>query len=191
MISIKASFELLDVVKILSKYTYLSVDVALVKTSNFLGDESVLKRPLRLLANTFANYSNEEELQFAANRFANSISTTFARVLISDLIYAEKEGTQFLSTSLLELNMSMEQQRETIITVKSANSDPITLGLYVNVLVLFAVVGTFMVMLGPSVYYKLQFQTKVGLYFLAFIIATLFLAFAVSMILSRPKLDYQ
>lgn len=191
LISVKASFELLDVIKILSKYTYLSVDKALDRTSEFLGDESVLKRPLRILASTFANYSNENELHRAANRFADSISTTFARVFISDLIYAEKEGTEFLSSSLLELNMSMEQQRETIITVKSANSDPITLGLYVNLLLLVAVIGTFMLMLGPNVYYKLQFQTDVGLYFLAFITATLFLAFAVSMVLSRPKLDYQ
>ncbi|QQZ64647.1 hypothetical protein JI735_33915 (plasmid) [Paenibacillus sonchi] len=169
----------------------MSVDKALDKTSDFLEEDNVLKRPLRILAAAFANYSNEKELQRAANRFADSISTTFARVFISDLLYAEREGSHVLSASLLELNMSMEQQRETIITVKTANNDPITLGLYVNLILLVFVIGTFMLMLTPSVYYKLQFQTQIGLYFLGFIVGSLFLAFAISMILARPKLDYQ
>lgn len=189
--SVQASYDLLEVVKIYSKYTYLSIDRALDETSKAIENANVLKRPLRILSDAFANYPNETALQFAANRFADVISTFFARVFVSDLLYAEREGSAVLSSSLLELNMSMEQQRETIISVKAANRDPITLGLYVNVIVLVGVVGTFCVMLGFGIYYKLQFQTKEGLYFLAFIVATLFLAFAISIILSRPKLDYQ
>lgn len=184
------SYDLLDVVKISTKFTHLSVDSVLDRTADFLTDKNVLKGPLKLLGAAFSNYSNEKELAQEAGRFSNAIGTTFALEFISDLLYAEKEGTRYLKSSLMLLNRSMEQQRDTILTVKAGSRDAISLGLYGNLLVLVSTVGTFMYMLKPDVYFQLQFETTVGLSFLMVIVSGLFISFVISTILARPKLDY-
>ncbi|OKP79465.1 hypothetical protein A3844_28455 [Paenibacillus helianthi] len=187
---VRGSYDLLDVIKIATKFTHLSVDSILTKTAEFLTEESVLKTPLRLLGAAFSNYSNERELTREAERFAGAIGTTFAVEFVSDLLYCEKEGTRYLKNTLMMLSRSMEQQRETILTVKAGSRDAISLGLYGNLVVLVSSVGTFIYMLKPDVYFKLQFQTTVGLTFLMIIIAGLFISFMISTILARPKLDY-
>jgi hypothetical protein len=187
---VRGSYDLLDVVKISTKFTHLSVDSILDRAADFLTDMNVLKGPLKLLAAAFSNYSNEKELVEEAGRFSNAIGTTFALEFISDLLYAEKEGTRYLKSSLMLLNRSMEQQRETILTVKAGSRDAISLGLYGNLLVLVSTVGTFMYMLKPDVYFQLQFETTVGLSFLMVIVSGLFISFVISTILARPKLDY-
>ncbi|MCE3199268.1 hypothetical protein [Paenibacillus sonchi] len=187
---VHGSYDLLDVIKIATKFTHLSVDSILSKTADFLTEESVLKTPLRLLGAAFANYSNERELTLEAERFAGAIGTTFAVEFVSDLLYCEKEGTRYLKNTLMMLSRSMEQQRETILTVKAGSRDAISLGLYGNLVVLVSSVGTFIYMLKPDVYFKLQFQTTVGLTFLMIIISGLFISFMISTILARPKLDY-
>lgn len=187
---VRASYDLLDVVKISGKFTHLSVDMLLGKTADSLTGENVLKTPLKLLGTVFANYSNERELYEEAGRFSRTIGTTFAVEFISDLLYSEKEGSLHLKNSLMMLNRSMEQQRETILTVKASSRDAISLGLYGNLVVLISSVGTFMYMLKPDVYFRLQFQTSVGLTFLAVILSGLFISFIISTVLARPKLDY-
>ncbi|WP_379132502.1 hypothetical protein [Paenibacillus sp. sgz500958] len=187
---VKGSYDLLDVIKISAKFTHLPVDELLLKTADFLATDNVLKIPLRLLGAAFGNYSNEQELQREAGRFSRAIGTTFSVEFVSDLLYSEKEGTLYLKNSLLMLNRSMEQQRETILTVKAVSRDAISLGLYGNLVVLISSVGTFIYMLKPDVYFKLQFQTSIGLSFLAVILSGLFVSFVISTILARPKLDY-
>ncbi|WP_150265725.1 hypothetical protein [Paenibacillus tepidiphilus] len=187
---VRGSYDLLEVTTIAAKFTHLSADSILSRTGELLSEENVLRTPLRLLGAAFANYSNEHELSAEASRFSAAIGTTFAVEFVSDLLYCEKEGTRHLKSSLLLLNRSMEQQRETILAVKAGSRDAISLGLYGNLVVLVASVGTFMYMLRPSVYFKLQFQTTVGLSFLMVIITGLFVSFLISTILSRPKLDY-
>ncbi|WP_379155027.1 hypothetical protein [Paenibacillus sp. sgz5001063] len=187
---VRGSYDLLDVIKIATKFTHLSVDSILTKTAELLTKDNVLKTPLRLLGASFSNYSNERELTREAERFAGAIGTTFAVEFVSDLLYCEKEGTRYLKNTLMMLSRSMEQQRETILTVKAGSRDAISLGLYGNLVVLVSSVGTFIYMLKPDVYIKLQFQTTVGLTFLMVIIAGLFISFMISTILARPKLDY-
>lgn len=187
---VHGSYDLLDVVKICTKFTHLSVDSILDRTADYLTDKNVLKGPLKLLGATFANYSSEKELVEEAGRFSNAIGTTFALEFVSDLLYAEKEGSRYLKSSLMLLNRSMEQQRETILIVKAGSRDAISLGLYGNLVVLVSTIGTFMYMLKPDVYFQLQFETTVGLSFLMVIISGLFISFVISTILARPKLDY-
>ncbi|CAH1217349.1 hypothetical protein PAECIP111892_04397 [Paenibacillus auburnensis] len=187
---VRGSYDLLDVIKIATKFTHLSADSILARTADLLTEENVLKTPLRLLSTAFANYCNEYELNEQAARFSDAIGTTFAIEFVSDLLYCEKEGTRYLKSSLMMLNRSMEQQRDTILTVKAGSRDAISLGLYGNLVVLVSSVGTFMYMLKPDVYFKLQFQTTVGLTFLMVIISGLFISFIISTILARPKLDY-
>ncbi|WP_036668365.1 hypothetical protein [Paenibacillus sp. HW567] len=187
---VRGSYDLLDVIKIAAKFTHLSVDSILSKTADLLTEENVLKTALRLMGAAFANYSNERELTYEAERFARAIGTTFAVEFVSDLLYCEKEGTRYLKNTLMMLSRSMEQQRETILTVKAGSRDAISLGLYGNLVVLVSSVGTFIYMLKPDVYFKLQFQTSVGLTFLMVIISGLFISFMISTILARPKLDY-
>jgi hypothetical protein len=187
---VRGSYDLLDAVKISTKFTHLPVDVLLMRTADFLTAENVLKTPLRLLGTAFANYSNERELHEEAGRFSRTIGTTFAVEFISDLLYSEKEGGLYLKNSLMMLNRSMEQQRETILTVKAGSRDAISLGLYGNLVVLVASVGTFIYMIRPDVYFRLQFQTSVGLTFLVVILTGLFVSFVISTILAKPKLDY-
>ncbi|OBZ11544.1 hypothetical protein A8L34_14390 [Bacillus sp. FJAT-27264] len=187
---VRGSYDLLDVVKISTKFTHLSVDSILNKTADFLTEDNVLKTPLKLLGAAFSNYSNERELNEEAARFSTAIGTTFAVEFVSDLLYSEKEGTRYLKNSLMMLNRSMEQQRETIISVKANSRDAISLGLYGNLVVLFSSVGTFIYMLKPDVYLRLQFETPIGLTFLMIIITGLFVSFVISTVLARPKLDY-
>lgn len=47
-----------------------------------------------------------------------------------------------------------------------------------------------MYMLKPDVYFKLQFETTIGLTFMMVILTGLFISFMISTILARPKLDY-
>lgn len=187
---VRGSYDLLDVIKIATKFTHLSVDSIMARTAELLTEDNVLRTPLRLLSAAFANYSNEYELNEQAARFSGAIGTTFAVEFVSDLLYCEKEGTRYLKSSLMVLNRSMEQQRDTILTVKAGSRDAINLGLYGNLVVLVSSVGTFIYMLKPDVYFKLQFQTTVGLGFLMVIITGLFISFIISSILARPKLDY-
>lgn len=187
---VRGSYDLLDVIKIATKFTHLSADSILSKTSDLLPVENVLKTPLRLLGTAFAGYSNERELNEEAGRFAGAIGTTFAVEFVSDLLYCEKEGTRYLKSSLMTLNRSMELQRETILTVKASSRDAISLGLYGNLIVLVSSVGTFMYMLKPDVYFKLQFETTIGLTFMMVILTGLFISFMISTILARPRLDY-
>lgn len=187
---VRGSYDLLDVIQIATKFTHLSVDSILSKTSDLLTADNVLTSPLKLLGAAFANYSNERELNEEAGRFAGAIGTTFAVEFVSDLLYCEKEGTRYLKNSLMMLNRSMEQQRETILTVKAGSRDAISLGMYGNLIVLVSSVGTFMYMLKPDVYFKLQFETGVGLTFMMVIITGMFISFLISTVLARPKLDY-
>ncbi|KAA9004931.1 hypothetical protein F4V43_09935 [Paenibacillus spiritus] len=189
-IRVKASYDLLEVVKLAAKYTHLPVDALLEQTAASLAGDNVLRHPLQRLAASFAGYSTEHELREETIRFASSISTTFAAAFVSDLRYAEREGTGYLKNALLPLTRSMEEQRETILAVKANARDAISLGLYGNLIVLFSSVGTFMYMLRPGVYFRLQFQTRSGLIFFMVIAAGLFLSFAVSTVLAKPKLDY-
>ncbi|SET95127.1 hypothetical protein [Paenibacillus sp. NFR01] len=187
---VRGSYDLLDVIRIATKYTHLSVDSILARTAELLGEDNVLKTPLRLLGAAFSNYSSETELNREAERFARAIGTTFAVEFVSDLLYCEKEGTRYFKNSLMTLNQTMEQQRETIMNVKAGSRDAISLGLYGNLVVLVSSVGTFMFMLKPDVYFKLQFETSVGLIFLMIILSGLFISFLLSTVLAKPKLDY-
>lgn len=186
----KGSYDLLEVVKIYAKYCYLSIDVALHRTSEFLGEDNVLRDPLKSLAEAFANYRTTAELNEEAARFTRAVSTTFASNFVSDLLSAEREGTHFLNSSLLDLNQAMETQRETIMEVKANNRDAVSLGLWVNLFTFIVCVGSFMFLVSPKVYFKLQFQTTIGLTFLVIIIGSFFAALIMSVILARPKLDY-
>lgn len=187
---VKGSYDLLEVVKLSAKYTHLSVDALLAQTADSLAADNVLKSPLKQLGASFAAYGSEKELYEEAQRFAKAIGTTFAVEYVSDLLYAEKEGTLFLKPSLMQLNRSMEQQRETILAVKANSRDAISLGIYGNLVVLFASVGTFMFMLKPDVYFRLQFGTAVGMTFLTVIVGSLFVSFMIGAGLAKPKLDY-
>lgn len=188
---VKGSYDLLEAVKLSTKFTYLPVDGLLARTVELLAEGNVLRTPLRLLGAAFENYGSEQELYAETYRFASGIGTTFAMEFVSDLLYAEREGGHHLKHSLLLLNRSMEGQRETILAVKANSRDAISLGLYGNLVVLVASVGTFMYMLKPDVYFKLQFQTTVGLTFLMVILFGLFLSFLIGNALARPKLDYR
>ncbi|MFD1775748.1 hypothetical protein [Paenibacillus rhizophilus] len=187
---VKGSYHLLDVVKIAAKFTHLPVDALLGRTADYLDEDNVLVTPLKILAASFANYSSEHELAAETQRFANAVSTTFAVEFVSDLLYCEKEGGYYLKNSLMMLNRSMEQQRETILEVKANSRDAISLGLYGNLVVLFFSIGTFIYMLKPGVYFRLQFETRAGLAFLMVIVSGLFLSFVISSVLAKPKLDY-
>lgn len=186
----KGSYDLLEVVKIYAKFGYLNVSAALTNTADSVSNDNVLKRPLLIMAEVFAGYANVEELNQGAMRFSSTINTTFGNIFVSNLIYAERESNRQLPSALLELTQMMEQQRGTILEVKSNNRDAIQLGLFGNLLVLVMSVGTFIYLLTPKIYLKLQFQTTTGLTFFAIIISSLFISFLISTILAKPKLDY-
>lgn len=189
--SVESSYDLMEVVKMMAKFSHLSTDVALDQTANLLSKNNVLKRPVRTLSLLFSSYNNEKELHNGVQIFSKIIGTTFAISLCSDMLYMEREGAGFWQDSLLTLSSKMEQQRDIINQVKNNSKDAISLGMYGNILVFIMCVGTLVGFLGLNVYIRLQFQTKIGLSFLILIMAGLFLSFILSQFLSRPKLDYQ
>lgn len=187
---VKSSYDLLEVVRLLSKFTHLSIDSALSRTSQMLDDSNVLKRPLLVLSGDFAGYNDDEELKEGAKRFSNSIGTTFSVSFISDLLYYEKEGGQSWKESLLFLISIMEAQRNAILEVKNSNRDAIALGSYGNLLVFLMLTITLIFFLGFNVYFDLQFKTEIGLWSFMIVFATMFISFVFGYLLSRPRLDY-
>jgi hypothetical protein len=188
--TVQSSYDLLEVIKIYSKFSHLSMESALMKTSQTTNIENVLRGPLKILSTIFTSYGNLAELQREIHRFTNTIGTTFALQFGSDLMYAQTQGDRSLKGNLLSLTISMEQQRETILTVKSKSRDAISMGVYGNLIVIALCIGSVTAFLKPAVYIQLQFQTKTGLTFLSVIIVSLFISFMISVVLSRPKLDY-
>lgn len=188
--NIQSSFDLIEVVKVMSKFTSLSIDGMLERTSDMLPEKNVLKRPLMHLAHVFLTYGNAADLYREANRFSQLIGTTFATQLVQDLLYAERESNNNLSNSLLRLFKAMQDQREVILTVKSNSKDAIQFGFYVNLIVFVVLVGCIMWYLTPSVYLKLQFGTQSGVIMLSIILIGFISSFFISVFLSKPKLDY-
>lgn len=187
---VKSSYDLADVIKIMSRHAHFAISPALRRTADDLPASNVLRRPLYILSDLFSSYSSHEELQAEALRFSSSIGTTFAMQFIMDLLSFEKDGIKNLKTSLLFLNETMELQRQAILKVKEQNQDAISLGLWVNAFVILLVSGFGVYYLTPNVFFKLLFQTNLGLYLLVFMLFSFVLSFLVSLLLSRPKLDY-
>jgi len=188
---VQAGYDLLDVVKVLTRFTHLSVDVALGFTADALASTNVLLRPLKMLALSFSSYGSERELQEEVERFVTAIGTTFAVTFVSDLLYQHKEGGNALRTSLLGLSEAMEEQRTAVWEARKGVHDAIALGSYGNVLVFLVTSGSMAYLLTLPVYLKLQFQTSVGFVFLTIIGISMIASFVISSFLSHPKLDYK
>lgn len=187
---IKASYDLLEVVQLFSKFTNLSIDAALDKTASLLSKDNVLRVPVRILSNVFSSYANHDDLKDEIQRFNRVVDTTFAIQFTSDLLYAEREGSHHLRAAVTKLKEEMEQQRISILNVRSNSRDAIQMGAWGNMLVLVLCCGSLAAFLQPDVYLRLQFQTKIGLIFISLILIGLFISFVISFILSKPKLDY-
>lgn len=94
----KASYDLLEVIKIYAKFGYLNVSGALSQTATLLTPKNVLQRPVFVLSEVFASYTDEYELNTGIQRFASTIDTTFSNIFVSNLMFAERKAT----TSWLE-----------------------------------------------------------------------------------------
>lgn len=188
--SVQSTYDLLEVVKLLSKYSELSMDAALEKTSKLLPEHNVLKRPLRILSLTFANYSNQQELVNEMNRFSGVIGSTFADNISINLIYLQHQGGAYLKEYLVGLYQDMVEQRSNIIKVKETTRDAISLGTYGNLLVFGLCITALILILGMHVYIKLQFQTTIGLTFFFIIIGSFVVSSIIAALLSKPRLDY-
>lgn len=188
---VQAGYDLLDVVKVLARYTHMSVDVALGSAADALAPANVLLRPLKMLALAFSSYGSERELHEETERFVTAIGTTFAVTFVSDVLYQHKEGGNALRTSLLGLSESMEEQRTAVREGRKGVYDAIALGSYGNVLVFLVTSSSMAYLLTWPVYWKLQFQTAVGLTFITIIGVSMIVSFVISSFLSHPKLDYK
>lgn len=187
---VRAGYDLLDVLKILSKHSHLAVDTALSRTADELLVTNVLKQPLKLLSFTFASYTYERELQVELQRFVKVIDTTFAISFATDLAHTYMSGghMQHFLNSLIE---SMENQLLVINEAKKEFADGISLGKWINLFSVIIVCGGTSAMIGWSVYSKLQFQTSQGILAAGFIILSILISFVTSLILSKPRLDYK
>lgn len=187
---IKGSYDLLEVVKILPKFASYSMDTALSKTCELLSNDNVLRRPLSLLALSFANYASKSELIRDVQRFSSAIGTTFSVELSSILLYALEYGTGWLTSSLSELHRSMEKQREIVLEARQNSRDAILLGRYVNLILIAIVLGSVALSIGWEAYIKLQFFSPLGLSLLSILLILLFISFILGTYLSKPVLDY-
>lgn len=187
---IKGSYDLAEVIKILSRHAHLPVSFALRHTADSLPASNVLKRPVLILASAFSSYGSLRELKAETQRFARAIGTTFATQLAMDLLYAETEGGKNLKRSLLFLNQAIENQRQTILKAKDEARDAIALGLWVNLFVIVITSAVAVQFLTLRVFLKLLLQTNAGLSLFLVVLVSLIVSFLVSRVLARPKLDY-
>lgn len=186
----KASYDLMEPTKFMTKYAHLSVDKALSETAKMIPTNNVVRLALRQLSLMYTSYRNEEELLLANKRFIGLIGTTFAAQFANNLLYAEREGAQHMKNDFQSLHQSMEIQRETIMEVKANSRDAVQMGIYINLIVFVALVGSLMFFMRPTVYLKFQFETPVGLALLIAILISYLASVLFSIALSRPKLDY-
>lgn len=187
---VRASYDLAEVIKLLSRYAHLPVHTALKRTAENLSDQSVLKRPVMVLTDAFSSYGSPDELQQEAFRFASTIGTTFATQLVMELIHAENDGSKHLSRSLKFINEAMESQRNVVLNVKKENRDAIALGVWVNLVVIAILSWSTASFLTWGTFFRLLTQTEIGVILSLTVACTLVIAFFVGRILSRPKLDY-
>lgn len=187
---VKASYDLLDALKVIARHAHLAVDTALSRTADDLSSANVLKRPLKLLSFSFASYMYEEELKREAERFVRVIDSTFAVSFASDLIHAYKTGGG-IKDSLEILITSMENQLIRVLDGKSELSDAIHVGTWINLLSIIALCGGISASIGWTAYAKLQFQTVQGVVFMTLILVTTLIGFVIGLFLSKPRLDYK
>lgn len=186
----RASYDLLEPTKLIAKFAHLSVDKALLETAKSMSDENVLKHAVRRLSSSFTTYRDEKELLQATRQFSGLVGTTFVNQFVNNLVYAERQGGQQMKKDFQSLNQAMEEQRETIMEVKANGRDAVQLGTYVNAVVILALCGTMVYLLKPSIYMKFQFGTSIGVAFFTALLISYLLSVFLSIILSRPKLDY-
>jgi hypothetical protein len=187
---VQGGYDLLDVVKTLSRFSHLSLDSALSRTADTLSDGNALKKPLKLLVFTVSGYTFESELRHEADRFVQAIGTTFAVAFISNILLVHRSGGNLRET-LLQLTEEMEQQMVSVLSARKDVSDAISMGSWGNLLIVLSMCGGMAFVLGWPVYTRLQFQTVSGVVFFTTILVTTIASFAVSLFLSRPRLDYK
>lgn len=187
---VKAGYDLLELLKVMSRHAHLAVDTSLSRTADELPVSNVLKRPLKLLSFSFTSYTYEDELQREAERFVRVIGSTFAVSFSSDLIHEYKTGGG-MGRSLETLITSMENQLLNILEGKSEMSDAIHLGTWINMISIIVVCGGTAISIGWSNYARLQFQTVQGVIFLGLILISTLASFVIGLFLNKPRLDYK
>lgn len=187
---VRAGYDLMDVVKALPRFAHLALDTALQRTIDVLPEGNVLKKPLKLFTFTLSGHTFPEELRLEGERMIRIIDTTFGVVFVTNILHAYRTGGN-LEEFLFGLQESMEEQLVAIQTAKKEVGDAIAMGAYGNAM---AIVGVFFglgYMLGWSIYLRLQFQTVVGVQMFSVVLVTTLASLIISLLLSRPKLDYK
>jgi hypothetical protein len=187
---VQAGYELYEVVKMLPRFTNLSIDDALLKTSEQLGSKNLLYRPLQLLSFCLTNYTRADELDQETKRFIKTVGTTFAIAFISDMLYAHRTGSDWRE-SLVKLGSAMELRIMTTLEAKKGFSEAINMGLWGNWVSLIGIIGGLSYMVGVRVYAGLQFQTFTGSSLMILVLITIFAGMIVALYLRKPRLDYR
>lgn len=187
---VKSSYELLEVVRLLSGESHLAVGVAVSRVASMIGPESSIKRPLKMFSETLLNYVDDDELIRAGKAFSAAVGTAFAVMFVSVVLHCVREGRENWEASLLTLSSEMEAQRMAILDTRSASRDAINLGTYGNILVYLVIAGTMAYFMRPSVFFTMQFQTKVGLTGFVITFALILASYIWGKLLARLRLDY-
>lgn len=187
---VKAGYDLLDIVKIMPRFAHLALDTALQKTADVLPEVNVLKKPLKLFVFTLSGHTFPEELRREGERLIQIIDTTFGVVFVTNILYAYRTGGN-VEDFLFHLQASMEEQLISVQNAKKEVGDAIAMGAYGNVLAVIGVAVGLGYMLGWSIYLRLQFQTVVGIQMFGMVLVTTLASLIISLLLSRPKLDYK
>jgi hypothetical protein len=187
---VKAGYDLLAVVKTMPRFTHLALDTALQKTAEVLPEGNVLKKPLKLFVFTLSGHTFPEELRREGERLIQIIDTTFGVVFVTNILYAYRTGGH-VEDFLFRLQESMEDQLIAVQNAKKDVGDAIAMGAYGNVVAVIGVAFGLGYMLGWSIYLRLQFQTVVGVQMFGMVLVTTLASLIVSLLLSRPKLDYK
>lgn len=187
---VKAGYDLLDIVKTMPRFSHLALDTALQKTADVLPEGNVLKKPLKMFVFTLSGHTFPEELHREGERLIQIIDTTFGIVFVTNILYAYRTGGN-VEDFLYRLQESMEEQLIAVHNAKKDVGDAIAMGAYGNVVAIVGVDVALGYMLGWSIYLRLQFQTVVGVQMFGMVMVTTLASLIISLLLSRPKLDYK
>ncbi|WP_027092991.1 hypothetical protein [Cohnella thermotolerans] len=188
--SVQAGYDLLEIVKTLTGVANLAIDTALTKTADSLPERNVLKRPLKLWAFVLTAHTHKGELKRETERFVRSIGTTFAVAFVSEVLYVYRTGGSYYE-AMIRLAEAMEAQWIAVRNAQKEVSDAIQMGAWGNLLVTVVICAGTAFVLSWRVYARLQFQTAMGSVFFAVVVIGVLISLVVSLVLSRPRLDYK
>lgn len=188
--SVRASFDLIEVVKLFAGFSSLKPELCIERVVSNLSDDNILKNPLSRLSKSVSRFENPNVLKEEMFKFHQAIGTTFSLNFITDFLHAVLFDSRTWQLSLLTLSSNMEKQEQVLLNISEASKDAISIGRWVNLFVSIGCYGGLAAIIGVRKFLDLQFGDGIAMLLFWTILVFTVLAFIIAQFLATPKLDY-